>query len=826
MSTKILTIDQSELDCLQIKDILIGYEVVVASSADSVFELLNNHKDIKIILLEPYLQGFDNMELLNRLMETEMSHEYRVIVLTHQEDTRCEISAFRLGASDYIRKPIQMQVLKERIDLHVKLMRLQKEIETHQYEQDLTFNMIFEQSPIGIGIAFNAYPSTKEENPFFSVNPIYEEITGRSREELRSLGWASVTHPDDLAENMEKYNMLRDGEINGYAMDKRFVRPDGTVVWVNLIVAPLTLSGHQNYRHISLIQDITKRKIAEESFMESERNKSVLLSHIPGLAYRCLYGKEWDMQYVSEGCYNLTGYRTDHLINNKDLSFNDIIAPEYREILWKEWTNILAKKLPFNFEYEIITAQGQRKWVLEMGQGIYGPQGQVEALEGIILDISERKKIENDLRFHLKHDRWTGLYNQNYLESLLNGDRGASDTHRALIGINLSYFHSLNMIYGFHYTQELIKKLATTLHGYTNENVMLFKMYDNQFAFYVKSYENKDELESLCRDISGTLETALVLEQINAGIGVIEVEPNNKKNVDQLLKSVLIASERAIDHFDDYSFGFFDSEMEEAIVREDVIKRELVQITDGVRPERLYLQYQPILDLKTNEICAMEALARLNSDDYGLVSPMEFITIAEKTKLIIPLGERIIEMALGFLKRVREKENSSLCVSVNISALQLMKKDFCDNLFSVIRKMDIPPQFIILEITETIFSINYEEMNRTLGRLRSFGLQIAIDDFGTGYSTLSRERELNINSLKIDKSFIDKLMYLKPEDAITGDIISMAHRLGHSVVAEGVEHEKQRRYLSDNGCDRIQGYLISKPLNESDLIHRITREKV
>lgn len=825
MSTKILIIDHSDTDYLKIKSILGGYDVLLASDEKTVSAMLDNHSDIKIILLETGLRGTDGMALIRKLNETDRSHGYRVIVLTHQEDENIEIAALKSGAADYIRKSIQTDVLKERIGMHVNLLDYQQEIEQHQHEMDLTFNMIFEQAPIGIGIAFNAFPSTKEDNPFFSINPVYAEITGRSKEELRTLGWASVTHPDDLEENMEKYNRLKNGEISGYSMDKRFVRPDGTVVWVNMLVSPLVLSGNQSYKHISLVQDITKRKIAEENLKESERSKSVLLSHLPGLAYRCRYGRDWDMEYVSDGCYDLTGYRPESLINSRDLSFNDIIAPEYREILWEEWIDILAKQMPFNFEYEIITVDGKRKWVLEMGQGIYNSQGRTEALEGIILDISERKEIENDLRFHLKHDRWTGLYNQSYLESLLDEDMKTSDGKKALIGINLSYFHSLNMIYGFHYTQELIKKLASTLKAYTSQDTLLFKMYDNQFAFYVRNYNDRNELESFCKEIAGTLETALALEQINAGIGVMEIEPHHRKKVDQLLRSLLIASEKAIDNLDDYSYGFFDSRMEEAIIREDVIKRELLQIAEGIRPERLYLQYQPILDLKTNEITAIEALARLDSDEYGFVSPMEFIAIAEKTKLIIPLGDRIIGMALDFLRRIREEEKRSLSISINISAIQLLRKDFTDNLFSIIKEMDIPPQYITLEITETIFSMNYEEMNSTLGKLMDYGLHIAIDDFGTGYSTLARERELNVNTLKIDKSFIDKLMYLNPEDAITGDIISMAHRLGHNVVAEGVEHEKQRRYLEDNLCDLIQGYLISRPLDESSLCDMLGKEK-
>jgi len=143
----------------------------------------------------------------------------------------------------------------------------------------------------------------------------------------------------------------------------------------------------------------------------------------------------------------------------------------------------------------------------------------------------------------------------------------------------------------------------------------------------------------------------------------------------------------------------------------------------------------------------------------------------------------------------------------------------------MITKMQANPANICLEITESIFTSNYQEVNRILGELKSLGLRIAIDDFGTGYSSLARERELNINCLKIDKYFIDKLLLIKPEDAITGDIISMAHKLGHYVVAEGVEDERQAEYLARFGCDKIQGYLVGKPLNEDAAIELLRKYK-
>ena len=181
---------------------------------------------------------------------------------------------------------------------------------------------------------------------------------------------------------------------------------------VHKVVAPFTLSDHQQYNHICLIKDITERKAIEKALHESERSKSVLLSHLPGLAYRCNYDHDWTMQYVSNGCFNLTGYPPESLLYNRDITYNEVISPEYREALWNEWERILAARQPFKYEYEITTASGERKWVLEMGQGIYNEDGEVEALEGIVLDISDRKAVKNALKYNNEHDRLTGLYNR------------------------------------------------------------------------------------------------------------------------------------------------------------------------------------------------------------------------------------------------------------------------------------------------------------------------------------------------------------------------------------------------------------------------------
>lgn len=699
------------------------------------------------------------------------------------------------------------------------LKKLGKKLE---YDEAL-YHSIFTQAPIGIAIVNDKSFVRQSEFGHTNINTMFEKILGWTSQELERKKWTEITFPEDLQADLEKFEQFKNGEINGYSLEKRFIKPDGSVVWTDMVVSPLL--GESGSVHLCLLEDISKRKETEKALIESERSKSVLLSNLPGLAYRCKYDSNWTMLFVSEGCLELTGYAPESLLHNREISFNDIISPEYRILLDKEWKRILPQRLPFKYEYEITTAQGERKWVLEMGEGVYDEQGSVEALEGIVLDISDRKKFEDNLRYNNEHDAWTGLHNRRFLENLLKNDAAIPFSEkRALISINLNAMYLLSLRYGFHYSQALIQKIANELRVYCNENCMLFSSYEYRFVFYVTAYEDKEDLMCFCEKIENVLESLLSSESITAGLGIVEIDDENKQDIEMLLKNLLIASEKAI-HAEDQTIRtcFFNEEMSSQIAREQVITYELSRIASGENIERLFLQYQPILDVPSNRICGFEALARLNCDDFGLVSPLEFIPIAEKSRLIVPLGEIIIRKALEFLKAIQNNGHYGISVSINISGIQLLQVDFVKNLLQQIEETNVNPSNIGLELTESIFTSNYEEINATLAKLKSCGMKIAIDDFGTGYSSLARERELNANCLKIDKFFIDKLLFLSDEEAITGDIISMAHKLGHCVIAEGVEDERQLNYLKHHGCDKIQGYLIGKPLSERDALEIIEK---
>lgn len=690
MLIKILVVEDSATDRLIIKNMLSEYTVLTACDGVEAMRMLEEHEGINIMIVDLNMPNMDGFQVLEALKKDERYQDVRIIILTNYDELDNEIRGLKLGAIDYIRKPIHMYSLKARIDVHAALLRAEHALKQKLAEQTLSFDMLFDQAPVGISISHNWYPQGSDE-AVVRINPMYEQITGRTKEELVKLGWAKITHPDDLEEDLENFRRLQAGEIKDYSMEKRIIKPDGSVVWVSMIVAALSPMGKDHVNHICILQD-----------------------------------------------------------------------------------------------------------------------------------ISERMQMEMERKYLTEHDRLTGLYNRDYLVSLLDKDiKLKKQCKKALIGIDLSKIHLLTVNYGFQYTQNLIKKTAEAFLQLCADNRLLFHIHENHFVFYIFDYRDRSELATFGKRIAATLESLFVTERIGGGIGIVEfAQDQGDENVDSLLRRLLITTERSGNPVgNEFEIRFYDEEVEALVNWERDVAEALDAVATGnPANDYLYVMYQPIIDLKTGSVWGFEALARLKTDKLGLVPPVKFIPLAEKTKLILPIGEKVLVQVFRFLNRLKEQGYGDINVSVNISAIQLLQPDFPGRLFELMRQMQVNPNNVGIEITESVFASDYEHINIILGELKNAGIHIAIDDFGTGYSSLARERELIVDCVKIDKYFIDKLLDLDPSKAITSDIISMSHKMGHSTVAEGVENETQMQLLKEYSCDRIQGYLISEPLQEEEAI--------
>ena len=313
MPAKILVVDDSASDRLIIQNMLREFNVLTASDGKEALDRIREHGDIDLMILDLNMPGMDGFQVLSTLGTEPNEHKLRTIILTNYDELENELMGLKLGAVDYIRKPIQMASLRARIEIHLELIRIQQLLVRDLHEQGLTFDVIFNQSPIGIAISGGEEPRLGGVTKFLTVNPMYEKITGRTQQELLEVGWDSFTHPDDFITEIRNYQDLLSGKIDSYAMEKRYIRPDGSIVWVSLIAATLKIVDQNMYKYICLVQNITRRKTMEKALVESERSKAVLLSHLPGLAYRCNYDADWTMQFVSDGCLELTGYAPEKI---------------------------------------------------------------------------------------------------------------------------------------------------------------------------------------------------------------------------------------------------------------------------------------------------------------------------------------------------------------------------------------------------------------------------------------------------------------------------------------------------------------------------------
>ncbi|NLW16625.1 MAG: GGDEF domain-containing protein [Firmicutes bacterium] len=445
---------------------------------------------------------------------------------------------------------------------------------------------------------------------------------------------------------------------------------------------------------------------------------------------------------------------------------------------------------------------------------------------GLLLAMlsSNRKKNETLIRYSY-YDAVTGLPNKTYWEEFFQSQANSNGhKKRACLLIDCN-FDLLNMAIGYQYSEMILKECAATLLLAKTSAQHIFHLGAARFMLYVTSYGDRSDLIAMAQQVIDSLRQPLQAKRTGVAIGIVEIDGEREVDANTIIKRASIAASCAGEQ-DSEGYCFFDNSMEEQLLRQTIVEGELRAAVSSQMKQNVHLVYQPIVDLKQNQIVGLEALARMHSVHLGNVSPAEFIPVAEQTGLIIPLGKYILRQACEFLTQLASQGFDQLRMSVNISLLQLLQDDFVADLLAIIEETGVKTSSLTLEITESLLMDEYGVINEKLRELEQHGIQIAIDDFGIGYSSLSRSQNLRVHGIKIDKSFIDSLLSVAPEQAIAGDIIAMAHRQGFFVVAEGVEAPAQREYLRLNDCDFMQGYLISKPLAPDAILGLLQHEKL
>jgi len=434
--------------------------------------------------------------------------------------------------------------------------------------------------------------------------------------------------------------------------------------------------------------------------------------------------------------------------------------------------------------------------------------------EKLVENQKRLEQSEKELEYQLYHDQITGAQNRLSLIKHINEITGTKSSSRiAVMIVDIDNFKYINDTLGHSFGDQLLVRVCSHLEELVGEDSRIYRFGGNGFVIVYEDFKEISQAERLAVKVLKGFKTPIEIEDsslyITISIG-IALYPGQGDNMEDLLKNADIALYKAKETGKN-RIVFYNKPMNEAMSERLYIEKHLRTALDNNEFE---LYYQPQLDLATKKISGFEALIRWNSPELGFVSPLRFIGIAEDTHMILPIGEWVLRNACMYLKGLHRQGHGELTMSVNISMVQLIQEDFAEMVLDALEETKLDPKYLELEITESTLMESYDIMESKLSALSQKGLRFALDDFGKGYSSLNYLSQLPISTLKIDKSFVDTIGSDGKQNSMTNLIVKIGRSIGLNVVAEGVETREQLDYLTKNKCDRIQGYLFSKPMPE------------
>lgn len=435
-------------------------------------------------------------------------------------------------------------------------------------------------------------------------------------------------------------------------------------------------------------------------------------------------------------------------------------------------------------------------------------------------NITERKRYMENIHRLAYFDSLTGLPNRAYImrELYKRLDRCTDSCGSgSAFFIDVDNFKIINDTHGHSCGDRMLIEIATRLNTLSSPNLTLSRSGGDEFLILSANASRKEEVLKLGDQIFSLFKEAIIIDNISfhvtCSIGIV-FYPRDGKTVEELLKHADLAMYKAKNQGRD-KYVLFDSSMVTELSQRTELENRL---REAYKNREFLLHYQPQIDSESGKVIGIEALIRWHSDSHGLISPEDFIPVAEEMGLINEIGMWVIEESFSFARSLMDK---GICVSCNVSPVQLKQISFVDDVIEAFNRFGLKKGSVAIEITESCLVESFGDTYAKLARLRDCGIMIYLDDFGTGYSSLNYMKSLPIDVLKIDKSFIDNITADGIERHIVKTIVSLAREIGLKVIAEGVEEKTQQTYLTACGCNAIQGYLFSRPVSESEVLDLI-----
>jgi diguanylate cyclase (GGDEF)-like protein/PAS domain S-box-containing protein len=570
---------------------------------------------------------------------------------------------------------------------------------------------------------------------------------------------------------------------------------------------PLVASNGRQHGRVWYFHDITKRKKAEAAALQAERKYRTLFENaVVGIFRASPDGRPLN---VNRALARMHGYNSpEELLEAVSDAGRQLFVDPSRMVELNRAA--LQDGAARDAEVEIYCKDRSRKWMLVNLQAERDDAGNVLFINGTTEDITARKLAEERVQFLAYFDALTGLPNRALMNDRL-GQALATARRRnetvAVMFLDIDRFKFINDSLGHSVGDLLLKVVAERIKGCTREQDTVSRIGGDEFVIILADNDDASAVASrILAALTGIVEVNGHSLSTSCSIG-ISMFPEHGNVGETLIKfadqAMYCAKESGRN-----AFRFFSPDMNHRITEQTTLENDLRR---ALEREEFFLVYQPQIVIESGELAGVEALIRWRHPRLGIVSPDKFIGIAENTGLILPIGEWVLNTACSQARKWVEEGLLKVPVAVNVSAVQFRQTEFCELIKRVLANSGLPPQYLELELTESLLLTNQDVMQSVLQQLREMGLSLAIDDFGTGYSSLSYLKQFRVNKLKIDRSFIREITTNTDDAAITTAIINVAKSLNLTVIAEGVEDEFQFEFLRAHKCDEIQGYYISKP---------------
>lgn len=612
-------------------------------------------------------------------------------------------------------------------------------------------------------------------------------------------------HQEDAGEVIAAWEDMLQERTDRFEIEYRYWRADGSMGWVRVMGRPVerNLSTGVIERVSGIYSDITEqRKLKDDIYLLAQAFENTSEAVL-------IFDSNEKVQVTNKAAQEMIGLAPEHLIG---LAFFEVLQVEE---LTSSITNLLQQGLSWTGECVVDAGEGAARPVWLNVSSILNTNGDTSHYVVVFSDLTERKRTEADLRRLANYDVLTGLPNRSLFSSKLSQSVYQAEkegSSLALLFLDLDRFKHVNDSYGHSMGDALLVEASNRLQGLICDENVLCRFGGDEFVILLRDSPNIDAINYLCEQLLASIERPFMLYgrefYISTSIGV-SLWPEDAKQPEALIKN----ADLAMYHAKEEGRGHFKYYSEERNAEALYHLRLEADLRKAIERKQLELHFQPQIDILQNDkLVGVEALLRWNHPKEGFIRTDIFIKVAEACGLIVEIDRWVMREACLYGARWAKQLAEPIKVSVNVSALHFRLPDFISGVQQIMAETDMPNASLSLEITEGVLMKELKVAKQHLKALKEIGIDVAIDDFGTGYSSLAYLRHFEVNTLKIDRSFLIDIATNKADQAIASSIIELARNLKLNVVAEGVETHEQLEHVFSRGCYVIQGYYFAKPM--------------